>query len=107
MIIRQISFQLAAENREAFESFWSSKYREAMSQQPGFIAARLLRTDSESDEHQIEIEFESEETASAWRASSDHENLKPRFKYFVPASSLKVLTPVGDEIPKGISQFVY
>jgi heme-degrading monooxygenase HmoA len=94
MIVRQVSFSIApGSSRESFEFFWNKEYRIAMARQPGFVSARLFRFADEPYAYQMQLEFESEEASAAWRASADHENLKLRFKTFVPTSLLKVLTP--------------
>ncbi len=94
MIIRQISFNLEASFRGEFKAFWKTKYLVAMAKQKGFVAARLLEQAEDNACFQIQIEFDNEQDASAWRNSKDHEGLKPDFKRFVPTSKLIVYIPV-------------
>jgi len=88
MVVRQVSFDVAPESRGDFETFWKTEYLPAMARQSGFVAARLLKSCAVANIYQMELEFESEEASASWRANSDHESLKPKFKRFVPNSAL-------------------
>jgi heme-degrading monooxygenase HmoA len=95
MIVRQVSFKVSIDRQVEFVSFWKNEYREAMSRQPGFIAARLLKSTESDDDLQMTLEFASEEHAADWRASPEHKRLGPRLKEYAPALTVKVLVPVA------------
>ena len=95
MIVRQVKLKVAAERQEEFTTFWRTEYREAMSRQPGFVAARLFRVAEGGDELQMMLEFASEAEAEAWRASPEHARLGPRLKAYSPVLALEVLTPLA------------
>ncbi len=94
MIVREVSLQVAIDRQAEFVSFWKNEYREAMSRQPGFLAARLLKSTGSEDELQMMLEFATEEQAAQWRASPEHKRLGPRLKEFAPVLTVKVLVPV-------------
>jgi heme-degrading monooxygenase HmoA len=95
MIVRQVSFKVSIDRQAEFLSFWKSEYREAMSRQPGFVSARLLKSTDSDDDLQMTLEFASEEEAAAWRASPDHKRLSPRLKEYAPALAVKALIPLA------------
>jgi heme-degrading monooxygenase HmoA len=95
MIVRQVSFKVSIERQVEFLSFWKNEYREAMSRQPGFVAARLLKSTGSDDDLQIMLEFSTEEQAAEWRASPEHKRLGPRLKEFAPVLTVKALVPVA------------
>ncbi len=95
MIVRQVSLRVSIDRQVEFLSFWKNEYREAMSRQPGFVAARLLKSTGSDDELQLMLEFETEEQAAGWRASPEHKRLSPRLKEFAPALTVKVLVPLA------------
>jgi heme-degrading monooxygenase HmoA len=95
MIVRQVSFKVSIEKQAEFLSFWRDEYREAMSRQPGFVAARLLKATDSDDDLQITLEFASEEQAAAWRASPEHKRLGPKLKEYAPALTVKALVPLA------------
>jgi heme-degrading monooxygenase HmoA len=94
MVMRQVTFRLDGALRGKFEAFWKEEYLPAMSRQQGFLEARLMQDAVDQGEYQMLIEFASEESSAAWRASIDHNRLKPLFKGFIPVSSLRVLKPL-------------
>ena len=95
MIIRQVTLKVSPDRQAELVTFFRDEYRPAMSRQPGFLAARLLKVAGADDELQIELEFEGEEQAAAWRASPDHVRLSPRLKSFTPSLAVKVLSPLA------------
>jgi heme-degrading monooxygenase HmoA len=95
MIVRQVSFQVPIGRQAEFVSFWKGEYREAMSRQPGFVSARLLKIAGADEDLQMTLEFESEERAADWRASPDHQRLGPRLKEYAPALTVRVLVPLA------------
>lgn len=94
MIVRQVSLKVRDGQGGAFERFWASEYRKAMSTKHGFLDARLLKYADAEDEYQMLLEFATEEDSAAWRASPEHTSLSPRLKAFAPATALRVLSPV-------------
>ena len=95
MIVRQVSLRVSIDRQVEFLSFWKNEYREAMSRQPGFVSARLLKSTEADEDLQMTLEFESEERAADWRASPDHKRLSPRLKEFAPTPTVKVLVPLA------------
>ena len=95
MIVRQVSLRVSIDRQVEFLSFWKNEYREAMSRQPGFVAARLLKSTESDDVLQLMLEFETEELAAGWRASAEHKRLSPRLKEFAPTLTVKVLMPLA------------
>ena len=95
MIVREVSLHVPIDRQAEFVSFWKDEYREAMSRQPGFLAARLLKSTDSEDELQMMLEFATEEHAAGWRASPEHKRLGPRLKELAPVLTVKVLVPVG------------
>jgi hypothetical protein len=93
VIVRQVTLKVPLERQPELLSFFRDEYRAAMSRQPGFLGARLLKVEGVDDELQIELEFAGEEEAKAWRATADHARLSPRLKAFSPVLVLKVLSP--------------
>jgi antibiotic biosynthesis monooxygenase (ABM) superfamily enzyme len=94
MIVRQVTLKIEPRLQAEFVSFWKNEYRAAMSRQPGFLAARLLKVAGTDDELQLELEFDGERQASAWRASPEHARLSPRLKSYSPVLTPKVLSPL-------------
>ncbi len=95
MIVRQVTLKVPLDRQAELAAFFRDEYRAAMSRQPGFQAARLLKVAGADDELQLELEFAGEEAAAAWRASPEHAQLSPRLKAFSPVLALKVLSPVA------------
>jgi antibiotic biosynthesis monooxygenase (ABM) superfamily enzyme len=95
VIVRQVTLKVPLDRQAELAAFFRDEYRAAMSRQPGFLAARLLKVSGVDDELQIELEFAGEEQAAAWRASPDHVRLSPRLKAFSPVLALKVLSPLA------------
>lgn len=95
MIVRQVSLKVPVDRQAEFASFWKDEYREAMSRQPGFVSARLLKSAESDEDLQITLEFASEEHAAAWRASPEHQRLGPRLKEYAPVLTVKVLFPLA------------
>jgi heme-degrading monooxygenase HmoA len=95
VIVRQVTLKVPADRQEEFTAFWRADYREALSRQPGFVGARLLKAADAADELQMMLEFTSEEQAAAWRASPDHARLGPLLKSYSPVLALKVFTPLA------------
>ena len=94
MIVRQVSLKVAPARQPEFVAFWKDEYRAAMSRQPGFVSASLLRSSESPEDLQLTLCFAGEEQAAAWRASPDHARLGPRLKGFCPAPAVKVFTPL-------------
>jgi len=93
VIIRQVTLKVSPDRQAELVTFFRDEYRPAMSRQPGFLAARLLKVAGAGDE--LQIELEGEEQAAAWRASPDHVRLSPRLKSFTPSLAVKVLSPLA------------
>jgi antibiotic biosynthesis monooxygenase (ABM) superfamily enzyme len=95
VIVRQVTLKVQLDQQPELVSFWRDEYRAAMSRQPGFLDARLLKVAGVDDELQMELEFAGEEEAAAWRASPNHARLGPRLKAYSPVLALKVLSPLA------------
>ena len=95
MIVRQVTLEVPPDRQPELVAFFRDEYRVAMSRQPGFVAARLLKVAGAATEIQLELEFEGEAQAAAWRASPAHAQLGPRLKSFSPGLALKVFSPLA------------
>ncbi len=95
MIERQVTFHVLPEKETEFEHFFVNEYRPAMSSMAGFIKAGLLQNQDEPSKYCMVICFDSVQSASAWRASAEHQALKPKLSSLYQDISLKVFEVVA------------
>ncbi|HTM45949.1 MAG TPA: antibiotic biosynthesis monooxygenase [Polyangiaceae bacterium] len=90
MIQFQLLFQVADDKAAAFENTFFEVFQPALSRQPGFISAKLLRLFSATAQKEIEASpsefnyqvnffFESEEARRRWSKCADHDVAWPKF----------------------------
>lgn len=90
MIERHVTFSVLPEKATEFEQLFINEYRPAMSSTTGFVKAGLLRDQDEPKQYCMVICFDSIQNAYAWRASAEHQALKPKISILYQDSSLKV-----------------
>ncbi len=90
MIERHVTFNVVPEKTTEFEQFFMHEYRPAMSSMAGFVKVALLRNQDQPSQYCMVISFDSTQNASAWRASAEHQALKPELSSLYHDSSLKV-----------------
>jgi heme-degrading monooxygenase HmoA len=95
MIERHVTFEVLIDKADAFEHFFVYEYRPAMSHMQGFVRADLLRESEAPQNYQMVIRFDSPESATAWRASAEHQALSPNLKAYYSSSHLLVYQVVG------------
>jgi len=95
MIERHVTFEVLIDKADAFEHFFVHEYRPAMSHMHGFVRADLLRESEAPQNYQMVIRFDSPESATAWRASAEHQALSPNLKAYYSSSNLLVYQVVG------------
>ncbi len=90
IIERQVTFHVLPGRETEFETFFQEQYRPAMAKTAGFIKADLLRDAENQNDLMMVLRFDSADSAAAWRASLEHEALKPQLKSLYSTSELKV-----------------
>ena len=90
MIERHVTFNVIPGKEKEFTTFFKETYSIAMSKQPGFISATLLKEHEKEAVYQMVIRFQTLETAAAWRDSEDHKALAPRIKALYKESTIQV-----------------
>ena len=90
MIERHVTFNVIPGKEKDFEDLFKDEYLIAMSKQPGFASVRLLREYEKESVYQMVIQFQSLETAAAWRDSEDHKVLSPKIKALYTGSTVQV-----------------
>ncbi len=95
MIERHVTFEVIPGKEAAFEELFKTKYRVAMSKQPGFVSVGLLREKEAPTRYQMVIRFQSLETAAAWRDSAEHKELSPQIKALYTGSTVVVYDVVA------------
>jgi antibiotic biosynthesis monooxygenase (ABM) superfamily enzyme len=90
IIERQVTFHVLPGREAEFETFFQQQYRPAMAKTSGFIKADLLRDAENHTDLMMVLRFDSVDSAAAWRASPEHEALKPHLKSLYSGSELKV-----------------
>jgi len=77
MIERHISFTVPAANANAFERFFTERYRPAMAEAAGYVRVELLREIDDPARYQMALRFSDPESAVGWRTSDVHQALQP------------------------------
>ncbi len=77
MIERHITFDVLPDRTDAFERYFSERYRPPMAASPGFVSAALLREADDATRYQMVLRFEDAESAAGWRTSEVHRGLQP------------------------------
>jgi len=90
IIERHVIFHVLPGKEAEFETFFQEQYRPAMAKTAGFIKAELLRDAENQNDFMMVLRFDSVDSAATWRASPEHENLKPHIKSLYSGSELKV-----------------
>lgn len=90
MIERHVTFQLIQGKEQEFERFFSAEYLPAMSAQPGFVRAELLREQDKRENYKMCLRFQSVEAAANWRDTDAHKRLSPKLKSLHAGSTLIV-----------------
>lgn len=90
MIERHVTFDIFPQKTAEFERLFVEEYRPAMARMIGFIKVDLLRDQENINSYQMVIRFETADTAAGWRASPEHQALKPKIKALYSASHLQV-----------------
>lgn len=90
VIERHVTFNVIPGKEKDFETLFKDAYRIAMSKQPGFVSAALLKEHDKEAVYQMVIRFQSLETAAAWRDSADHKVLSPNIKALYKESTVQV-----------------
>jgi len=90
MIERHVTFNVIPGKEKEFTTLFKETYSIAMSKQPGFISATLLKEHEKEAVYQMVIRFQTLETAAAWRDSEDHKALAPRIKALYKESTIQV-----------------
>jgi antibiotic biosynthesis monooxygenase (ABM) superfamily enzyme len=95
MIERHVTFNIIPGKEKDFENLFREEYSVAMSKQPGFVSVTLLKENEKEAVYQMVIRFQSLETATAWRDSSDHKALSPKIKALYRESAVQVYEIIG------------
>jgi len=95
MIERHATFNVLPGKEAAFSELFALEYRPAMAAMPGFVRVELVREKENPSNFLMLIRFESVETAAAWRASPEHQALKPKIGPLYDGSSVKVFDVVA------------
>jgi heme-degrading monooxygenase HmoA len=82
MIERHVTFNVIPGKEKDFEALFKTAYGVAMSKQPGFISVTLLKEREKEAVYQM--------AAAAWRDSTDHKALSPKFKALYKDSTVQV-----------------
>jgi antibiotic biosynthesis monooxygenase (ABM) superfamily enzyme len=90
MIERHVTFDVFPEKTTEFERLFVEEYRPAMARMIGFIKVDLLRDQENANSYHMVIRFETAATAAGWRASPEHQALKPKIKPLYSESRLQV-----------------
>ena len=77
MIERHITFDVLPDRADAFERYFTERYRPPMAASPGFISAHLLRETEDATRYQMVLRFEDAESSAGWRTSDVHRALQP------------------------------
>lgn len=101
MIERQVTFQVLPGREQTFVEFFFREYRPAMARSSGFVQAELLRDIDNQLKHTMILRFESVEDAAGWRASGEHEALKPTLKSLYEVNELKVFEVIQETMNDG------
>jgi heme-degrading monooxygenase HmoA len=80
MIERHIPFAVPVGHGEAFERFFSERYRPPATQMPGLISIGLLRAADDPTSYEMTFRWQDGDSATAWRTSLVHEGLQPELK---------------------------
>jgi antibiotic biosynthesis monooxygenase (ABM) superfamily enzyme len=97
MIERHVTFHIIPGKEKDFETLFKGAYCMAMSKQPGFISVTLLKEHEKEAAYQMVIQFQSLETAAAWRDSADHKALSPKIKALYKESTVQVYEVVAQK----------
>ena len=77
MIDRHITFNVHADQTEAFEQFFVDRYGPTMAKAPGFVRVELLRELDGPTRYQMVLRWEDVDSAAGWRTSEVHQALQP------------------------------
>jgi len=97
MIERHVTFNVIHGKEKEFETLFKNAYSIAMSKQPGFVSVTLLKEHEKEAVYQMVIQFQSFETAAAWRDSADHKDLSPKIKALYKESTVQVYEVVAQK----------
>jgi antibiotic biosynthesis monooxygenase (ABM) superfamily enzyme len=97
MIERHVTFNVIPGKEKDFERLFREEYGVAMSKQPGFLSATLLKEHEREAAYQMVIRFQSLETAAAWRDSADHKALSPKIKALYKESMVLVYEVIAEK----------
>lgn len=95
MIERHVTFDVISGKEPAFEQFFKNEYRLAMAIKKGFVRTSLLRNKENPSQFCMVICFDTLENAAGWRASSEHQSLKPKLACMYKESKLKVFEVIA------------
>jgi len=97
MIERHVTFHVIPGKEEDFENLFKNEYGIVMSKQPGFVSVTLLKEREKEAVYQMVIQFQSLETAAAWRDSDDHKVLSPKIKALYRESTVRVYEVIAQK----------
>ena len=81
MFILHVDIVLKPNSRGSLSATYRDKFMPAISTQPGYVNAKLLRPVQKGEfDHRLVIEFESHETQQAWVATDLHQQVWPEME---------------------------
>ena len=83
MIQLEVKLELKTGKEKEFLDIFKTQFVPAISRQPGFIRASLLKQSENKSQYQIEIVFESEEKRLTWVNTEEHEKVWPKLANFI------------------------
>ena len=77
MIERHLTFDVLADQTDAFERFFAESYAPTMAKAPGFVRVELLREIDSATRYVMALRWEDGDSALAWRTADAHTALQP------------------------------